>query len=125
MIYTLSVPAKVTDGLAMPAIHFVLLTTLLTRELSERLTLQEIYLEMDTLTSCLTLQTKFGLPQRPGTSASSTSYSTRRFAQRNPYGVGAHIVESIRMLNIAIFLLQKRVTTMVRFLKSHYSEENK
>jgi hypothetical protein len=125
MIYTLNVPAKATDGLAMPAIHFVLLTTLLTKELSERLTLQEIYLEMDTRTSCLTLQTKFGLPQKPETSALSTSYSTLRFAQRNPFGVGAHIVESIRMLNIAIFLLQKRVTTMVRFLKSHYSEENK
>jgi hypothetical protein len=124
-MYTLSVPAKVTDGLAMPAIRFVLLTTLLTRELSGRLTLQEIYLEMDTLTSCLTLQTKFGLPQKPETRESAMSYSIPRFAQRNPYGVGAHIVESIRMLNIAIFLSLKRVTTMVRFLKSHYSEENK
>ena len=125
MIYTLSVPAKATDGLAMPVIRFVLLTTLLTRELCAQSTLQEIYLEMDTRTSCLTLQTKFGLPQKPETKELATSYSTQRFARQNPYGVGAHIVESIRMLNIAIFLFLKKAIQTAHSFKSHYSEENK
>jgi hypothetical protein len=125
MIYTLSAPAKVTDGLAMPAIHFVLLTTLLTRELSERLTLQEIYLEMDTLTSCLTLQTKFGLPQKPETRELATSYSMDALHRLAWAFAGESIVEAIRTLSTAIFLSLKRVTTMIRFLKSHYSEENK
>ena len=128
MIITLNAQGKATDGLAMFVIKAVVLQATIIRmltESSEPLILQGIYLKTDSRTKCLTLQTSFGYAPSVETSASSTSSSTTKSVQQNPYGVGSLIVESIRMFATAMLVLLEKVTTTARFLKFHYSEENK
>lgn len=126
MIVTLNAQGKAMDGLATFVIHHVLLTTILTQKVSsEPLILTGIYMTADTRTKCLTLQTKYDLLQNVVTSASSTSSSTTRFAQQNPYGVGSLIVESIRILGISMLVLLEKAIQTAHSFKSHFSEENK
>lgn len=128
MILTLNAQGKAMDGLAMFVIKAVLLQATIIRmltESSEPLTLQGIYLTADSRTKCLTLQTSYGYAPSVETNASSTSSSTTRFAQQNPYGVGSLIVESIRMFATAMLVLLEKAITTAHFFKSHFSEENK
>lgn len=116
------------DGLATFVIKAVLLQATIIRmltESSEPLTLQGIYLTVDNRTKCLTLQTSYGFAPSVETSASSTSSSTTRFAQQNPYGVGSLIVESIRMFATAMLVFLEKAIQTAHSFKSHFSEENK
>jgi len=118
---SLTAQGRVTGGLAMPVMHYVLLTTILMDKVScGQLTLQGIYLEYQTKTSCLTLQTRFGLPQSAETNGLPMSSSMGVSLALAWVGVGACIVDLLRILTIAISASLKRVMQMAASLISRY-----
>jgi hypothetical protein len=106
-------------GLATLVTQHVLLTTHLMQQVSsEPLILTGIWLDGASLTSCLTLRIRFDSRRELEIRELVTSYSMASTAQQKPYGVGELIVESIRILSIAMSLLPRRAMQMARSLIS-------
>ena len=115
-----------TAGLATLVIQHVLLTTILIGKMqpmalpmSERLILTGIYLERQSLTSCLTLRIRFDSLQSLTQASVLRTLSSQEKLHRLAWGgAGASILESIRTLSIAISLSLSRAMQMARSLIS-------
>jgi hypothetical protein len=110
-------------GSAISVIQRVLLTITLIQRLgwlSERLTLTEMFISQASPTSCPILQISFGLPQRQEKNALPTSYSRDELHRLAWAGVGASILEAIRIVLIAMSLSLSKVMRTALSLISRY-----
>jgi hypothetical protein len=109
-----------TGGLAIPVIQRVFLITILMQKVSlEPLILTGIYLERQSLTSCLTLRIRFdSLQSLTQASVLRTSFSQAKLHRLAWGGVSESILELTRMTIIAISLSLSRAMQMARSLIS-------
>jgi hypothetical protein len=106
-------------GSAIYVTHLALLTTTLMQRVScEPLTLTGIYLERQSLTLCLTWQSKYDYALKPEISESRTSSSTDALHHLAWVGVGESIRDLTRITIIATFLSIQKAIKTVRFLIS-------
>jgi hypothetical protein len=119
MIHSVIVTGEVMDGSAMSVMHRVLLTTILMNKVSsEPLMLTGIYLERQSPTSCLTLQTRFDSAQSLAIRELVTLSSMAESHRLRSLGLGVLTLGLISTIIIAISALPRRAMQMARSLIS-------
>ena len=115
-------------GLVMLDIQLVrqiIIQMILLNRLYEPLTLTAISAASPSLTSPMTLQTRFDSVRSLETNELNTLYSMDASHRHASAGVGENILAAIATSIIYISALRARVTTIARSLKYLCSEENK
>lgn len=117
-------------GLPMHVISQVVFQTILLTKLlgsAERLMLTGIYMDYQSQTKCLTLQTNYDfLPNLKETVAElPTSYLMALLPARRNLGIGVNMWGLISTATIFTAALRARAIKMAHHFKSHYSQENK
>ncbi len=130
MQLTLKETNVATVGLPMHVINLVVLQTiLLTRLLgsAERLMLTGIYMDYQSQTKCLTLQTNYDfLPNlKERVEGLPTSYLMALLPARRNLGLGVNMWGLISTAITCTSALRARAIKMAHHFKSHYSQENK
>jgi hypothetical protein len=113
-VQTVGLPMHVTYRLASQII------LLMKMGYVEQLTLTGIYMEYQSQTKCLTLQTKYEQPPRLETAVSPILFLMEKSRQAKKGGLGENIRALTSITIIAIYLSLSKAMRTVRRLRSHY-----